>query len=68
MKNKVSFEPLAYSAGEAAQVLGISRPTLYKYINREDFPSFRMGGRTLVSVEGLQEWVRRQTQPLADNT
>lgn len=66
MKNKVDIQPLAFSMSEAAQVLGVSRPTLYKYVNREDFPSFKLGNRTLVSAEGLREWVRQQTQPLSD--
>lgn len=55
-----TLEPLAYSVNEAAKVLGISKPTLYKYVNREDFPSFKLGGRTLISVDGLRDWVRRQ--------
>lgn len=63
MRNEVKFEPLAYSTDEAAKVLGISKPTLYKYVNREDFPSFKLGSRTLISADGLREWVRRQTQP-----
>lgn len=62
MRSDAQFEPLAYSMDEAANVLGVSKPTLYKYINREDFPSFKLGGRTLVSADGLREWVRKQTQ------
>lgn len=63
MRNEAQFEPLAYSTDAAAKVLGVSKPTLYKYINREDFPSFKLGGRTLISADGLREWVRKQTQP-----
>lgn len=63
MRNESQFEPLAYSADEAAKVLGVSKPTLYMYINREDFPSFKLGGRTLISADGLREWVQKQTQP-----
>lgn len=55
------LEPLAISAPEAARLLGVSKPTIYQYINREGFPSFKLGGRTLVSVEGLREWVKAQT-------
>lgn len=55
------LEPLAVSATEAARLLGVSRPTLYQLLNRADFPSFRVGGRVLVSVAGLQEWIDRQT-------
>ena len=51
------LSPLAVSAAEAARLLGISRPTLYQYIGRDDFPSFRVGNRVLVSVSGLQDWL-----------
>lgn len=55
------LEPLAVGTAEAARLLGVSRPTVYQYIRRADFPSFKLGNRTLVSVEGLREWIRRQT-------
>lgn len=61
MRSETQFEPLAYSVDEAAQVLGVSKPTLYKYVHREDFPSFKLGNRTLVSVNGLREWIARQS-------
>ena len=57
--------PLVVSAAEAARLLGVSRPTLYQLLNREDFPSFRVGNRVLVSVAGLQEWIERQTKAVA---
>lgn len=57
-----AIEPLAVSAPEAARLLGVSKPTIYKYMNREDFPAFKLGGRTLISVEGLRAWVQKQTE------
>lgn len=60
MGNKL--EPLAVGTTEAARLLGVSRPTLYQLLNRADFPSFRVGGRVLISVAGLQEWINRQTK------
>jgi len=59
------LSPLAVSAAEAARLLGISRPTLYQYIGLDDFPSFRVGNRVLVSVSGLQDWIERQTKVVA---
>lgn len=53
-------EPLALSVTEAAKLLGVSRPTLYTLLHRADFPSFKLGGRTLISAEGLREWVKAQ--------
>lgn len=60
------ISPLAVSTTEAARLLGVSRPTLYTLLNREDFPSFHVGNRVLVSVAGLQEWIERQTKAVAE--
>ena len=54
--------PLAVAAAAAARLLGVSRPTLYQYIGRDDFPSFKLGNRVLVSVDGLREWIDRQSK------
>ena len=59
------LEPLAVSAAEAARLLGVSRPTIYQYIGRADFPSFKLGNRTLIYVDGLREWVKRQAQEVS---
>lgn len=56
------LEPLAISAIEAARLLGVSKPKVYELMGRADFPSFKVGGRTLVSVDGLREWVKKQTE------
>lgn len=48
------------SVAETAAALGVSRPTVYNLLHRQGFPAFRVGGRTLVSVEGLREWVASQ--------
>ena len=55
------LEPLAVGTTEAARLLGVSRPTLYQLLNRQDFPSFRVGNRVLISVAGLQAWIDQQT-------
>lgn len=55
-----TVERVAYSPEEVAEALGVSRPTVYEILNREDFPSFKIGRRTLISVEGLKAWVLRQ--------
>lgn len=56
------MDKLAVGTTEAARLPGISRPTLYQLIGRTDFPSFRVGGRVLISVTGLQDWIDRQTK------
>lgn len=58
--------PLAVSPAECARLLGVSRPKVYELINRDDFPSFKLGSRTLVSVDGLRAWIAKQTEVSAE--
>ncbi len=60
------IEPLAVSTAEAARLLGVSRPTVYQLINRADFPAFKVGARTLISVAGLERWVEAQAGGVND--
>ena len=54
------MEKLTMTVEEAGKVLGISRPTAYKLVQRADFPVVRVGHRLLVSTEGLREWVKKE--------
>lgn len=56
------MEKMAYSSAEVAEVLGVSRPTVYNLLKRIDFPSFKIGTRTLVPVDGLREWIAQQAK------
>lgn len=56
------MEPLTVGMGQAAQLLNVSRATIYRYAKTPGFPAFTIGGRTLVSVEGLRKWVSDQIQ------
>jgi len=53
-------EKFTLSVAETAEILGVSRPTVYRLIQRADFPSFKLGSRTLISREGLARWVEAQ--------
>lgn len=55
-------ERLAYSPTEAAQVLGVSKPTVYTLLRRQGFPSLKVGTRTLIPADGLREWLRQQSE------
>lgn len=59
------MEPFAVSATEAARLLSVSKPTVYVLLERADFPRFKVGSRTLIPVEGLREWVRRQSEAVS---
>lgn len=58
----MAADKLAYSTAEVAEVLGVSRPTVYALMRRADFPAFKVGSRTLVSAEGLRAWVQAQVE------
>ena len=60
------LEPLAVSAAEAARLLGVSRPMIYQYIHQDGFPAFKLGTRTLISVDGLRAWILKQTEAKAE--
>ena len=64
--NETTLTPVAISLSKTAELLCVSRPTVYKIAQSKDFPSFKVGGRVLVSVAGLAEWVQRQVEVSAD--
>lgn len=64
-EEKRTVERVAYNVTEAAAAMGVSRATMYNYINREDFPAYRLGGRVYVDIAGLREWSARLAQERA---
>lgn len=58
MKKAIS-DKRALSVAEMAETLGISRTTAYELVNREDFPSMRIGQRIIVPVDALDRWLER---------
>ena len=55
-------EPVAVTMTQAAQLLGVSRPTLYRLAKTPGFPVVHLGGCTRVLVDDLREWARQQAQ------
>jgi excisionase family DNA binding protein len=46
---------------EAAQYLGISADTLYKYVSEEKIPAFKLGNRWKFKKTILDSWMERQS-------
>ena len=56
-------DKIAVRGKEAAQLLGISKPTLLQWAKRPDFKAaFTIGGCTMYSVDRLREWVLEQVK------
>ena len=58
----MTMEKLALSPTETAEALHLSRSSVYQLLKRADFPSFKVGNRTLIPVEPLRRWVEKQTE------
>lgn len=54
-------KPLSVSTTVAAQMIGVSRPTLYTLLRKKEIPSFQIGNRRLIPTAELAAWVKNQT-------
>lgn len=63
MKNNfTSYDqlPLALSAEEVSQVLGISRANAYALMHSKGFPTLKIGKRMTVPKDKLIDWMEKQ--------
>ena len=56
--------PLALSAEDVAQVLGISRANAYTLMHSKGFPTIKIGKRMTVPKDKLIEWIDKQMTAL----
>ena len=54
--------PLALSAEDVAQVLGISRANAYVLMHSKGFPTLKIGKRMTVPKDKLIEWMEKQLE------
>lgn len=59
-------EKVTLNVTEVSQVLGVSKPVVYQLIHRSDFPSFKIGARTVVPRIALEEWANIQAKNSAE--
>ncbi len=52
--------PLALSAEDVSQVLGISRANAYALMHSKGFPTLKIGKRMTVPKDKLIEWMEKQ--------
>lgn len=60
MKSDNVVERITLSAPELAACLGISRASAYNLLHAEDFPSFTIGKRRLVTKQAFEKWLSEQ--------
>jgi len=52
---------------EASQYLGISPDTLYKYLNEEKIPAFKLGNRWRFKKDLLDRWIDKKSERALDS-
>jgi excisionase family DNA binding protein len=58
--------PRAFDVPEVIARLGVTRPTVYRFLQSGELRSFRLGSRRLVSAEALAEFIRERERVEAD--
>ncbi len=53
---------------EASQYLGISPDTLYKYLNEDKIPAFKLGNRWRFKKDLLDRWMEKKSERVLDTT
>lgn len=65
MKRRVApSEKILLDAGEAAEMLSISKPTLYRLMQIDGFPAVKIGSRRLIKRRELSSWVDQHAEAL----
>jgi excisionase family DNA binding protein len=49
---------------QASQYLGVSPDTLYKYVNEQKIPAFKLGNRWRFKKSKLDEWMEEQSMEM----
>jgi len=51
---------------EASQYLGISPDTLYKYLNEDKIPAFKLGNRWRFKKDLLDRWMEKKSERVTE--
>ena len=51
-----------YKASDVMQILGVSKPTVYKIIESPDFPKIHVGRDIRIPVGPFEAWLARQAE------
>ena len=62
---KTSVPKLALSVEETAEAIGVSLTGCYGLVRRADFPSIRLGGRWIIPVDALRNWMNDRVKEKA---
>ena len=58
----LSSDRLALGVGELARALGVTCPTVYKFMRSGELVSFRLGRRRLIARDQAEAFIRKREQ------
>lgn len=61
-QNEKQGTVLAISIEEAGKQLNLARCSMYKLARSDGFPAVRIGGRIVIPVKELREWLSEQVK------
>ena len=65
MENIVSTqEKRCYTVKELQEILGISRPTVYELLNKNEFRWIHIGTKYRISKKSFDEWLDQKTEKM----
>ena len=50
---------IALTASEAAELLGVSMPTMYELVRSRRIPAVHVGKKILISRQAIQDWLMK---------
>lgn len=58
----MQYERLAYSASELACLMGVSRSTVYRWMEDPAFPRLKVGGVLRIPAALFNDWIAAQVE------
>lgn len=55
------MEKKIYTLKEAMEILRVGRNAILNLVKTKGFPAFKIGGKWFISVEGLSNWIEKQS-------
>lgn len=49
--------PLLYTVPQLSEIFPLGKNSLYRLVNRSDFPKIRVGKKILIPADGLSKWL-----------
>ena len=56
--------PLSLSAMDVAEVLGLSRAGAYNLLDKQGFPTLKVGKRKIVPCDKFLDWMEQHTEEI----